>query len=47
MAQEAARKLSVKLIFPVFFLIMPAVFVVALGPAVLSLLEAMQSFLTP
>mgnify|MGYP005838225101 CR=1 FL=1 len=47
MAQEAARKLSVKLIFPVFFLIMPAVFVVALGPAVLSFLEAMQSYFGP
>jgi len=46
-AQEAARKLSVKLIFPVFFLIMPAVFVVTLGPAVLSFLEAMQAFFTP
>lgn len=46
-AQEAARKLSVKLIFPVFFLIMPAVFVVSLGPAVLSFLEAMQPLLAP
>lgn len=46
-AQEAARKLSVKLIFPVFFLIMPAVFVVTLGPAVLAFLGAMQTFFTP
>jgi tight adherence protein C len=46
-AQEAARKLSVKLIFPVFFLIMPAVFVVSLGPAVLSFLEAMKPLLAP
>jgi tight adherence protein C len=45
MAQEAARKLGVKLIFPVFFLIMPAVFVVALGPAVLSFMDAMRGFL--
>jgi tight adherence protein C len=36
-AQEAARKLGVKLIFPVFFLIMPSVFVVTLGPAVLQI----------
>lgn len=46
-AQEAARKLSVKLIFPVFFLIMPAVFVVTLGPAVLAFLGAMQTFFAP
>jgi tight adherence protein C len=47
MAQEAARKLGVKLIFPVFFLIMPAVFVVTLGPPVLAFLDAMQAFFTP
>ncbi|MFZ5926685.1 MAG: type II secretion system F family protein [Acidobacteriota bacterium] len=47
MAQEAARKLGVKLIFPVFFLIMPAVFVVTLGPAVLAFLGAMQAFMAP
>lgn len=46
-AQEAARKLSVKLIFPVFFLIMPAVFVVTLGPAVLSFLGAVQRYFAP
>lgn len=40
-AQESARKLSVKLIFPVFFLIMPAIFVITLGPAVLSFYEAL------
>jgi len=42
-AQEAARKLTVKLIFPVFFLIMPAVFVVTLGPAALTFSEAMSA----
>jgi tight adherence protein C len=36
-AQEAARKLGVKLIFPVFFLIMPSVFVVTLGPAAIQI----------
>lgn len=44
-AQESARKLSVKLIFPVFFLIMPAVFVITLGPAVLQFAEAMRGHL--
>lgn len=34
-AQEDARKLSVKMVFPVFFLIFPAILVVTLGPAVL------------
>jgi tight adherence protein C len=44
-AQESARKLSVKLIFPVFFLIMPAIFVITLGPSVLQFAEAMGPFL--
>ncbi|WP_321477549.1 type II secretion system F family protein [uncultured Paludibaculum sp.] len=39
-AQETARKLGVKLVFPVFFLIMPSVFVITLGPAVLTFYEA-------
>jgi tight adherence protein C len=34
-AQEQARKVGVKLIFPVFFLIFPAVILVTLGPAVI------------
>ena len=44
-AQESARKLSAKLIFPVFFLIMPSVFVITLGPAVLTFFEAMATTL--
>lgn len=44
-AQEAARKLTVKLIFPIFFLIMPAVLVVTLGPAVLTFHEAFSSMM--
>ncbi|MCS7023735.1 MAG: type II secretion system F family protein [Bryobacteraceae bacterium] len=35
-AQESARKLTVKLVFPLFFLIFPAILVVTLGPAVLA-----------
>lgn len=38
-AQEAARKLTVKLVFPVFFLIFPAILVVTLGPAALTLIK--------
>lgn len=41
-AQEAARKLGVKLVFPVFFLIMPSIFVVTLGPAVLQLVQQLK-----
>lgn len=41
-AQEAARKVSVKLIFPVFFLIFPAVLLVTLGPAVLQLYSQLK-----
>lgn len=37
-AQETARKVGVKLIFPVFFLIFPSVILVTLGPAVMQLM---------
>lgn len=40
-AQEQARKLTTQMVFPIFFLIMPAVFVVTLGPAVVQFAEAM------
>ncbi len=42
-AQESARKLSAKLVFPVFFLIMPSVFIVTLGPAVLTFFESIST----
>jgi tight adherence protein C len=42
-AQEQARKVSVKLVFPVFFLIFPAVLLVTLGPAVLQLMGSLDS----
>jgi tight adherence protein C len=41
-SQQSARKLGVKLVFPVFFLIMPSVFAITLGPAILQLMEAFQ-----
>jgi tight adherence protein C len=34
-AYEQARKVSVKLVFPVFFLIFPSVILVTLGPALI------------
>ncbi len=41
-AQEAARKLGVKLIFPVFFLVMPSIFLVTLGPALIQIFETLK-----
>jgi tight adherence protein C len=44
-AQEKARKVAVKLIFPVFFLIFPSVILVTLGPAVILIFTQMQNLL--
>ncbi len=44
-AQEAARGLSVKLVFPVFFLIFPSVMLVTLGPAYFQMEKFFSSFL--
>jgi tight adherence protein C len=44
-AQEKARKVSVKLIFPVFFLIFPSVILVTLGPAVLLIFTQLKNLL--
>lgn len=38
-AEEKAHKTGVKLLFPIFFLIMPSVFLVTAGPAVIMLLS--------
>lgn len=43
-AQESARKLTVKLVFPLFFFIFPAILVVTLGPAVLMLMKNFKAF---
>lgn len=42
-AQESARKVSVKLIFPIFFLIFPSVILVTLGPAVILIMGQMKT----
>jgi tight adherence protein C len=44
-AQEKARKVGVKLIFPVFFLIFPSVLLVTLGPACIMMYTQLNSLL--
>jgi len=42
-AQERARKIGVKLIFPVFFLIFPSVLLVTLGPACIMMVQQLKA----
>lgn len=44
-AQASARKVGVKLIFPVFFLIFPSVLLVTLGPACIMVYQQFQAML--
>jgi tight adherence protein C len=44
-AQERARKVGVKLIFPVFFLIFPSVLLVTLGPACIMMYQQLSDLL--
>ena len=44
-AQERARKVAVKLIFPVFFLIFPSVLLVTLGPAVMLMYQQLSNLI--
>ncbi|HYZ87023.1 MAG TPA: type II secretion system F family protein [Bryobacteraceae bacterium] len=38
-AQERARRVSVKLVFPIFFLVFPSVLLVTLGPAIIQIMQ--------
>jgi tight adherence protein C len=40
-AEEAARKVVIKLIFPLIFFILPAVFLVVMGPAAINILQVL------
>lgn len=44
-SQEAARKVGVKLIFPIFFLIFPSVLLVTLGPACIMMYQQLSTLL--
>jgi tight adherence protein C len=44
-AQESARKVGVKLIFPVFFLIFPSVLLVTLGPACMMMFQQLKTLM--
>jgi len=41
-AQEAALKVPIKMLFPLVFLVFPAMFIVLLGPAVLAFIQTLQ-----
>ena len=44
-AQEAARKVGIKLVFPIFLLIFPSVLLVTLGPACIMMFQQLQILL--
>jgi tight adherence protein C len=43
MIEERAMKLPVKLVFPVLFCIMPSLFIIILGPAIITIIKTLGS----
>jgi tight adherence protein C len=41
-AEEKAAKLGVKLIFPIFFCILPSLFVVTVGPVAMKIIRELE-----
>jgi tight adherence protein C len=45
MVEEMAAKTTIKLIFPLVLFIFPCLFIVVLGPAVISIMESFKQYL--
>jgi tight adherence protein C len=44
--EEQAAKTTVKLVFPLVFFIFPSIFLVALGPAIITIQESFHKYLS-